>query len=90
MSSTWALVCAGVAEASMPITWRCRPSAAKPTTMPAWVEPVTVQTMMKSNFTRHGLLLRPHLLGKSDIAEAAELVHGGTGRDRVGLAAPAP
>jgi hypothetical protein len=45
LSSTWALVCAGVQEASMPMTLRSRPSAAKPTTMPAWVDPVTVQTI---------------------------------------------
>ena len=32
-------------------------------------------------------LLRPHLLGEADIAEPAELVHGGTGRNRIGLAA---
>ncbi len=35
----------------MPMTLRSRPSAQNPTTMPAWVEPVTVQTTMKSNFT---------------------------------------
>ena len=30
---------------TMPMTLRSRPSAAKPTTMPAWVDPVTVQTI---------------------------------------------
>ena len=36
--------CRLVQEASMPMTLRSRPSLAKPTSMPAWVEPVTVQT----------------------------------------------
>ena len=46
ISSTCALVWAGVPLASMPITFRSRPSAAKPTSIPAWVDPVTVQTMI--------------------------------------------
>ena len=34
------------------------------------------------------LLLRPHLLGEADIAEPAQPVDRGAGRDRIGLAAP--
>jgi pyruvate kinase len=39
-----ARVCSGLAEASMPMTLSARPSAAKPTTMPACVLPVTEHT----------------------------------------------
>ncbi len=52
---TWSTVFSRVAEASMPITRRGRPPAssraAKPATMPACVEPVTVQTTMVSKKT---------------------------------------
>ena len=33
------------------------------------------------------LFLRAHLFGEADIAEPAIFVHGGAGRDRIGLAA---
>ena len=46
MSRTCARVSAGVADASIPMTLPARPSLAKPTSMPAWVDPVTVQTTM--------------------------------------------
>ena len=43
---TWASVWSSVFEASMPMTRRSpRSSRATPAIMPAWVEPVTVQTM---------------------------------------------
>ena len=45
MRVTCSTVLSSVAEASMPMTWRSgRSSSAKPAIIPAWVEPVTVQT----------------------------------------------
>jgi hypothetical protein len=46
--STWARVSSSLADASMPTTRRGRSWPAKPAIMPAWVEPVTLQTMMVS------------------------------------------
>jgi hypothetical protein len=46
--ATCSRVCAGLAEASMPITRRGRSWPANPAIMPACVDPVTVQTTMVS------------------------------------------
>ena len=55
MRATWSRVFAIVADASMPMTRRRTPvsssSAANPAIMPAWVEPVTVQTTIVSKNT---------------------------------------
>jgi len=45
---TCSRVFATVAEASMPRILRPRPSRAAPAIIPAWVEPVTLQTMTVS------------------------------------------
>src|SRR5262245_56228621 len=101
MSSTCAFVCAGVKDASMPITWRARPSAAKPTSMPAWAGPVGGKAGKLAGMggavdgPDHDVaegkadffLLPLPLLGEANIAEPAIFVHGCAGRNRVGLAA---
>ena len=55
--------------------------------MPAWVEPVTLQTTIVSKKTPSSRLLLLHLVGPVGEAEPAERVVGGAGRDRVGRAA---
>ena len=53
--------------------------------MPAWVDPVTLQTMMKSNVSPRSASCARDFLGEADIAEAAELVHGCAGGNAKGL-----
>jgi hypothetical protein len=88
---TWSRVFSRVAEASMPMTRRRTPvsssRAANPAIIPAWVEPVTVQTTIVSKKTPEGLLLLGDLEGPVGESEPAEPVLGGAGRDRVGRAA---
>ena len=70
----------------MPMTRRGRSWPANPAIMPAWVEPVTVQTTMVSKKTPSSRSCRSTSRPVHE-AESAERVLGGAGRDGVGLAA---
>ena len=72
----------------MPITRRSPlPSSATPAIMPAWVEPVTVQTIDVVEEHAELGLLRGDLAHPVREAQAAERMVGGAGGDRIGLAA---